>query len=82
MGITGRGGGGWSLANSPASQAKKASIGKILGPSFSREAMPDVMDTLLNTYVSLREEEETFLQTYQRVGIEPFKERVYASPAA
>lgn len=63
-------------------QAKDASIGKILGPSFSRDAMPDVMDKLLNTYVSLRQEEETFLQTYQRVGIEPFKERVYASPAA
>ena len=64
------------------SQAKDASIGKILGPSFSREAMPDVMDKLLNTYVDLRKEEETFLQTYQRVGVEPFKERVYASPAA
>ena len=64
------------------SQAKDASIGKILGPSFSRDAMPDVMDKLLSTYVALREEEETFLQTYQRVGIEPFKERVYASPAA
>ncbi len=64
------------------SQAKDASIGKILGPSFSREAMPEVMDKLLSTYVDLRQEEETFLQTYQRVGIEPFKERVYASPAA
>jgi sulfite reductase (NADPH) hemoprotein beta-component len=64
------------------SQAKNASIGKILGPSFSREAMPDVMDKLLDTYVALRQEEETFLQTYQRVGIEPFKERVYAPPAA
>ena len=64
------------------SQAKTASIGKILGPSFSREDMPDVMEKLLDTYVGLREEEETFLQTFQRVGIEPFKERVYASPAA
>jgi sulfite reductase (NADPH) hemoprotein beta-component len=44
--------------------------------------MPDVMDKLLSTYVDLRKEEETFLQTYQRVGVEPFKERVYASPAA
>ena len=40
--------------------------------------MPDIMDKLLSTYVSLRTEEETFLQTYQRVGIDPFKEKVYA----
>lgn len=61
------------------SQSKDASIGKILGPSFKREDMPDIMDRILSTYVTLREEEETFLDTYRRVGIEPFKERVYAA---
>ena len=60
------------------SQAKDASIGKILGPSFQQADMPDVIDTILSTYVALRQEEETFLDTYRRVGIEPFKERVYA----
>jgi len=60
------------------SQAKDASIGKILGPSFRQEDMPDVIDRVLTTYVDLREEEETFLDTYRRVGIDPFKERVYA----
>ena len=60
------------------SQAKDASIGKILGPSFQQSDMPDVIDTILSTYVALRQEEETFLDTYRRVGIEPFKERVYA----
>ena len=60
------------------SQSKDAAIGKILGPSFSQEAVPDVVENLLGTFVSLREGEETFLQTYNRVGIEPFKERVYA----
>ena len=64
------------------SQSKDASIGKILGPSFGREDMPDVVGKVLNTYVELRTEEETFLDTYQRVGIDPFKERVYAKPAA
>jgi len=59
-------------------QGKDASIGKILGPSFSQEDMPDVMEQILSTYVTLRTEEETFLQTYRRVGIDPFKERVYA----
>lgn len=60
------------------SQAKDASLGKILGPSFKQEDMPDVMEKILNTYVDLRGEEETFLDTYRRVGIDPFKERVYA----
>jgi sulfite reductase (NADPH) hemoprotein beta-component len=60
------------------SQAKDASIGKILGPSFKQEDMPDVMEKLLSTYVDLREEEELFLETYRRVGIDPFKEAVYA----
>jgi sulfite reductase (NADPH) hemoprotein beta-component len=60
------------------SQSKDASIGKILGPSFKREDMPDVIDKILSTYVTLRHEEESFLDTYRRVGIDPFKERVYA----
>jgi sulfite reductase (NADPH) hemoprotein beta-component len=60
------------------SQAKDASIGSILGPSFKQKDMPDVIDTILSTYVTLREEEESFLETYRRVGIDPFKERVYA----
>ncbi len=59
------------------SQAKDASIGKILGPSFSQDDMPAIIDKLLSTYLDLREGEEIFLETYRRVGIEPFKERVY-----
>ncbi|KAA1193131.1 nitrite/sulfite reductase [Pseudohalioglobus sediminis] len=58
-------------------QGKDASIGKILGPSFRQEDMPDVMEKLLSTFVKLREGEETFIDTYRRVGIEPFKEYVY-----
>ena len=60
------------------SQSKNAAIGNILGPSFKQEDMPDVIETILSTYVGLREEAETFLDTYRRVGIDPFKEQVYA----
>ncbi|MEP0200781.1 MAG: nitrite/sulfite reductase [Halioglobus sp.] len=60
------------------SQSKEASIGKILGPSFKQEDMPDVIENLLTTFIDLREEDEPFLDTYRRVGIAPFKERVYA----
>ena len=60
------------------SKDKKAAIGKILGPSFKQDDMPDVIDRILTTYVDLRAEEEAFLDTYNRVGLDPFKERVYA----
>jgi sulfite reductase (NADPH) hemoprotein beta-component len=55
-----------------------AAIGKILGPSFAREEMPEVIAKIIDVYVDKRTEEETFLDTYRRVGIDPFKERVYA----
>lgn len=60
------------------SQAKDASVGKILGPSFKQKDVPDVIDRILSTYVTLRQEDENFLDTYRRVGILPFKERAYA----
>jgi sulfite reductase (NADPH) hemoprotein beta-component len=40
--------------------------------------MPDVIEKILDTFLGLRQEQETFLDTYRRVGIDPFKERVYA----
>jgi sulfite reductase (NADPH) hemoprotein beta-component len=61
-------------------QDKDTSIGKILGPSFRQQDMPDVIEKILDTYVALRGEAECFLDTYRRVGPEPFKESVYARP--
>ncbi len=55
-----------------------ASIGDILGPSFAADAVPDVIEEVLNTYLDLRIEGERFVDTYRRVGIQPFKERAYA----
>lgn len=60
------------------SQGLDASLGKILGPSFAQDDIPDVIEKVLNTYVDLRQEGERFLDTYNRVGLEPFKERAYA----
>lgn len=59
-------------------QGLDASIGKILGPSFAQDEIPDIIEKILNTYVALRHEEEPFIDTYKRVGIDPFKENVYA----
>ncbi|MEH6582127.1 MAG: nitrite/sulfite reductase [Halioglobus sp.] len=60
------------------SKTKDASLGKILGPSFKQEDMPDVIEGIISTFVSQRVEEESFLDTYKRIGLDPFKERVYA----
>ena len=55
-----------------------ASLGKILGPSFFRSDVPDVVEKVLEVYVAQRHEDERFLDTYRRIGLKPFKERVYA----
>lgn len=56
-----------------------ASIGEIIGPGFSGEEVPGAVETIIDTYIGLREEGETFLEAYRRVGPEPFKEAVYAT---
>lgn len=56
-----------------------ASIGQIIGPSVSRDEVPDVVERILDTYVELRGDGESFLACFRRIGIEPFKERVYVS---
>ncbi|MBF7052415.1 nitrite/sulfite reductase [Halomonas sp. KAO] len=68
----------WYQISLGGTQGNAASLGKILGPSFGRDAVPDVIDTLLKVYVGERNDDETFLDTYRRIGIKPFKERVYA----
>src|SRR5690606_25423589 len=66
-----------------ATQGAGASIGKIIGPSFSREEVPDVIENLVQTYLSIRDsEDERFIDVVERVGIAPFKERVYADRQA
>ncbi|BBR53753.1 MULTISPECIES: nitrite/sulfite reductase [Pseudomonas] len=59
--------------------ARDASLGKILGPSFAQDEMADVIEKLIDVYVEQRTEDERFIDTYQRIGIDPFKERVYAA---
>ncbi len=61
------------------SAEKDASIGDRLGPAFAKEEVVDIIGRLLEIYVEQRQEQERFLDTYRRIGLEPFKERVYAS---
>jgi sulfite reductase (NADPH) hemoprotein beta-component len=52
-------------------------IGKIIGPSFKAEEMPEVIARLLETYVAQREDGERFIDTVARLGVQPFKDNVY-----
>src|SRR2546426_242664 len=53
-------------------------LGKVIGPSFARADVPDVIERLIETYLEQRDSEaERFVDVVQRIGIEPFKERVY-----
>ncbi|WP_196157840.1 nitrite/sulfite reductase [Reinekea sp. G2M2-21] len=54
-------------------------VGKILGPSFKAEQVPDVLQKVIDTYVEKRQENELFIDAVHRLGLEPFKERVYAT---
>jgi sulfite reductase (NADPH) hemoprotein beta-component len=55
-----------------------AALGKVIGPSFARASIPDVIEKLIGVYLEQREsEEERFVDVVWRTGIEPFKERVY-----
>ena len=58
-------------------QGNDTRLGKVIGPSFAAADMPDVVTKLLETYVALREPDERFVDTVVRVGLDPFKTRVY-----
>ncbi|QCB45443.1 nitrite/sulfite reductase [Hydrogenophaga sp. PAMC20947] len=47
--------------------------GKVIGPSFAAAEVADVVEALLDTYRSHRDERETFINTFKRVGVDPFK---------
>ena len=60
------------------SSDRQAALGKVIGPSFAQEEMPDVVDKVLQVYLARRQNNERFIDTYNRIGIEPFQEHVYA----
>jgi sulfite reductase (NADPH) hemoprotein beta-component len=59
------------------SGAEDASVGKIIGPGFSEDGVVDAVEKALETYRGIRTEGERFLDTYRRVGAEPFKAAIY-----
>jgi len=69
----------WYQVTLGGEQGLHAAIGKVIGPSFYAEDMPDVITKVIDVFVRERQGEEKFIEVVRRVGITPFKEHVYAS---
>jgi sulfite reductase (NADPH) hemoprotein beta-component len=59
------------------SGAEDVSIGKITGPGFNEDGIVDAVERATDKYLTLREPGERFVDTYRRVGMDPFKEAIY-----
>jgi sulfite reductase (NADPH) hemoprotein beta-component len=70
----------WYQVSIGGAQGNEAALGKIIGPSFSAQQMPEVVQRLLDVYLRERVEGERFVDVAQRLGVAPFKEHVYATP--
>ena len=53
-----------------------ARLGDITGRAFTEDTIVDAIETLVETYVDLRDSDERFIDTYRRIGLTPFKERL------
>lgn len=67
----------WYQITLGGAQGKNSALGKVIGPSFSAAEVPQVIERIIGTFVRYRESEELFVDTLARIGLEPFKERVY-----
>ncbi|MGN6621534.1 MAG: nitrite/sulfite reductase [Sphingomonas sp.] len=59
------------------SGAEDASLGRITGPGFDEDGIVDAVEKVTDVYLAERQGGERFLDTYRRVGIDPFKEAIY-----
>jgi sulfite reductase (NADPH) hemoprotein beta-component len=58
---------------------ENAALGKIIGPAFSYDAVVDAVETIVETYLDVRQTGEGFNDSLARVGLTPFKEKLYAA---
>ena len=68
----------WYQVTLGGEQGNNTTIGKVIGPSFTAEEVPPVIEALVKVYIEQRTPSERFIDTYQRLGLEPFKARAYA----
>ena len=56
-----------------------SSLGTVIGPSVGKAEVAETIAKILDVYVAERQEEESFLDAFRRIGVQPFRERVYAA---
>ncbi len=81
IGILGvdKGGQEWYQISIGGDQGPQTALGRVIGPSFARADVPDVIEKLVSVYLARRDSEaERFIDTVQRIGIDPFRQTVYA----
>ncbi|MDG2001822.1 MAG: nitrite/sulfite reductase [Novosphingobium sp.] len=59
------------------SEGADCSLGKITGPGFDEDGIVDAVEKATDVYLEKRNDGERFLDTYRRIGIDPFKEAIY-----
>jgi len=59
------------------SEAEDCSLGKITGRGFDEEGIVDAVEKATDVYLANKDDGERFIDTYRRIGIEPFKEAIY-----
>ena len=69
----------WYQVSLGGAEGNDSSIGKIIGPSFTFNQVPEVINRLLQVYLGERTEAERFIDTVRRIGHVPFKDYVYAA---
>ncbi|MDA9299860.1 nitrite/sulfite reductase [bacterium] len=67
----------WYQLTLGGNQGNFASIGKVIGPSFSEEELPGVIKKIISTFIKHRHLDEIFIDCVSRIGLQPFKEEVY-----
>jgi len=61
------------------SSADDASLAKNIGRAIAKADIADAIENVIAVYVENRKENERFIDTYRRIGVSKFKERVYAT---
>jgi sulfite reductase (NADPH) hemoprotein beta-component len=72
----------WYQITLGGSARENSALGQVIGPSVAQDEVPETLARILEVYREHRDEDERFIDTVRRVGIKPFKERVYAQDLA
>jgi sulfite reductase (NADPH) hemoprotein beta-component len=72
----------WYQLTLGGSATGQASLGEVIGPSVAQADVAATIRKIVDVYVEHRLDEESFIDTVRRLGVEPFRQRVYGSAPA